>query len=419
MKKIVNPSIKVIGIVGPIGSGKDLAAEYIAKKYMCNVIAYRDIVKEETEKEGLETNRENMQMIATKRRAEVGKDFFAKIVAKRAQNLAEKGGKIILKEIRTDFDAFLVKEIFGRSMIILAFDSNEKIRAQRIISRGRKGDPTSFEEFKKQDKREIELGHYYWMDKANETIKNNGSIEELYKKIDKIMDKLNPKKTDVPRHQSLAKSTHKGEIKMKLIIIGPAGSGKGTQAKFISENYKIPHISTGDLIREEIASASLFGKKLEQIINKGTLVSDEDVLKLLKQRLDKSKSGFILDGYPRNLNQAKTLDKIAGIDTVLFLNVKDDEVVRRLSTRWQCKKCGEIYNTEVKKEKVKGKCNKCGNSLYQRDDDKPEAIRKRLEIFHKDTIPIIGFYKKKGILKEIQQKERPDQVFAEVKKLLD
>ncbi|MBI4162226.1 MAG: adenylate kinase [Candidatus Aenigmarchaeota archaeon] len=205
---------------------------------------------------------------------------------------------------------------------------------------------------------------------------------------------------------------------MKLIIIGPAGSGKGTQAKLISENYKIPHISTGDLIREEIASGSVFGGKLEQIINKGSLVPDEDVLKLLKKKLDASKNGFILDGYPRNLNQAKTLDEIAEIGTVIFLNVKDDEVVRRLSTRWQCKNCGEIYNTDAKPEKNKGKCDKCGSALYQRDDDKPEAIKKRLDIFHKETRPIIDFYRKKGVLKEIQQKEKPDQVFTEVKKIL-
>ena len=205
---------------------------------------------------------------------------------------------------------------------------------------------------------------------------------------------------------------------MKLLILGPAGSGKGTQAKLISEHYKIPHISTGDLIREEIASGSVFGKKLEQLINKGNLVSDEDVLKLLKQRLDASKSGFILDGYPRNLNQAKTLDKITTINAVIFLDVKNNEVVRRLSTRWQCRTCGEIYNTEAKPPAKKGKCDKCSSSLYQRDDDKPQAIKKRLEIFHKDTQPIIDFYKKKGILKEVKQKEKPAQVFAEVRKIL-
>ena len=116
---------------------------------------------------------------------------------------------------------------------------------------------------------------------------------------------------------------------MKLLILGPAGSGKGTQAKLISEHYKIPHISTGDLIREEIASGSVFGKKLEQLINKGNLVSDEDVLKLLKQRLDASKSGFILDGYPRNLNQAKTLDKITTINAVIFLDVKRKIIIKR------------------------------------------------------------------------------------------
>ncbi len=397
-------NIKVIGTVGPIGAGKDLGSEYIAKEYNFEVISYRDIVKEETEKDGLEPTRENMQMTATKRREEIGKDFFSKIVAEKAQALLNKGKKVLLKEIRTDMDAKIPLEIFGKSMVILAFDADEKTRAKRLIDRGRKGDPSTLEEFLKQEKKEKELGYRYWMDKSNEKIKNNGTIEDLYKSIDKLMEKLGHKR--------------RKEKSMRIIILGPAGSGKGTQAKMISESYQIPHISTGDLIREEIASGSDFGQKLEEIINKGNLVSDDDVLKLLKQKLDKSKYGFILDGYPRNLNQAKTLNGITNIDKVVFLNVKDDEVVRRLSTRWQCRACGEIYNTDAKPPAKAGICDKCSSSLYQRNDDKPEAIRKRLEVFHKDTQPIIDFYKKKGLLKEVQQKEKPDQVFAEVRKIL-
>lgn len=212
-------------------------------------------------------------------------------------------------------------------------------------------------------------------------------------------------------------------LRQNIIIIGPAGSGKGTQAGMISEYYKIPHLSTGDIIREEVASGN---KRLEEIINKGSLISDDDMIKLLKERLDKCTKGFVLDGYPRNTTQAKTLDTITKIDKVIFLNVTDDEVVRRLSTRWQCK-CGEIYNTDVKPPKKKRTdakgvisflCNKCKGELYQRDDDKPEAIRKRLEIFHKDTQPIIDYYKKKGILAEIKQKDYPQEVFAEVRKIL-
>ncbi|HLD85159.1 MAG TPA: nucleoside monophosphate kinase [archaeon] len=214
--------------------------------------------------------------------------------------------------------------------------------------------------------------------------------------------------------------------RQNIIIIGAAGSGKGTQAGMISEHYKIPHLSTGDIIRETAASGTAFGKKLEQIINKGILISDDDMLTLLKQKLDKCKKGFVLEGYPRNTTQAKTLETIAKIDKVIFLNVTDDEVVRRLSTRWQCK-CGEIYNTGVKKPKkmrtgAKGVvsffCNKCKGELYQRDDDKPDAIRKRLEIFHKDTQPIIDFYRKKGTLNEIKQRDYPNEVFAEVRKIL-
>ncbi|MBI4162225.1 MAG: AAA family ATPase [Candidatus Aenigmarchaeota archaeon] len=182
--------IKVIGIVGPIGAGKDLGSEYIAKKYDFEVISYRDIVKEETEKEGMEPNRENMQMIATRRREEIGKDVFAKIVIEKAKNLVKKGKKVLLKEIRTDFDAKPVLKVFGNSMIMLAFDADEKTRAKRLIIRLRKGDPATIEEFMKQEKREKDLGYRYWMDRTDKKIKNNGSIEELYSKIDKLMEKL-------------------------------------------------------------------------------------------------------------------------------------------------------------------------------------------------------------------------------------
>jgi len=187
---------------------------------------------------------------------------------------------------------------------------------------------------------------------------------------------------------------------MNIIIIGAQGSGKGTHSDRLSEKLGIPHISTGDIFRAEVKKGSELGKKVEGILNSGKLVPDEIVNEVLKKRLSEkdAKKGFILDGYPRNLEQAKNLDKIAKIDHVLYLEISDEKAIERISNRWQCKNCNTIYNLITLPPKKPGICDKCGGPLYQRDDDKEENVKKRLKIFHEITEPIIKYYKKKGIL---------------------
>lgn len=185
---------------------------------------------------------------------------------------------------------------------------------------------------------------------------------------------------------------------MKIVIIGPQGSGKGTQAKILSSKLGIPHISTGDILREEIKGGTELGNKVKTLIEKGELVSDEIIFEILRKRISKPdcKNGFIFDGVPRTMEQAKMLEGI-GIDKVIYLDIPDDISVKRISSRYQCKNCGTIYGHDVR-PKVIGRCDHCNAELYQRDDDKPEAVKKRLEIFHKETEPIIRLYKQKGIL---------------------
>jgi adenylate kinase len=179
----------------------------------------------------------------------------------------------------------------------------------------------------------------------------------------------------------------------KIIFIGPQGSGKGTQAKIISEELNIPHISTGDLFR------MLEGRLREEVdsyINKGQLVPDELTVRILKERISKPdcKNGFILDGFPRNIAQAEMLDKITIIDKVVLINITDELAVERISSRWSCKKCGAVYNTITNPPKKQNICDKCQGELYRRADDNPEAIKKRLETYHKETEPILKKYRK-------------------------
>jgi len=178
---------------------------------------------------------------------------------------------------------------------------------------------------------------------------------------------------------------------MKVIFIGPQGSGKGTQAKIIADKQNICHISTGDLLRE---SGSL-KQETDLYMQEGKLVPDELIIKILKQKIQQPEceKGFILDGFPRNLSQAETLDSITNIDKVIEISISDTEAIKRISGRRNCKNCGAIYNIYTSpKPSQENICDKCGGELLQRADDTEEAVKKRLEIYHKETEPILGKY---------------------------
>ena len=179
---------------------------------------------------------------------------------------------------------------------------------------------------------------------------------------------------------------------MNLIFIGPQGSGKGTQAKIISNKFSFAHISTGDLLRN---LGGELKKQAEEYMQSGKLVTDEFIIKILKERVEKEdcKKGVILDGFPRNLNQSYELDKIIKITDAVNIDISDEESIKRISGRFLCSKCGEGYNiyTEPKPTEF-GKCDKCSGELIQRKDDNTEAVKKRLEIYHEETSPILKHY---------------------------
>jgi len=190
-----------------------------------------------------------------------------------------------------------------------------------------------------------------------------------------------------------------------LIILGPPGAGKGTQAEILSKRLNIPKISTGDILREAVTEGSELGKMAEKYMNRGELVPDDVMLALIEESL-KNSNGFILDGFPRTISQAKGLDKILkklGLELklVFLLDVPDEEIVKRLSSRRTCVNCGAVYNMITSPPKDDEICDKCGAKLVIRSDDKPETIRKRLDVYRKQTAPLIDYYRDRGILKEI------------------
>jgi len=212
---------------------------------------------------------------------------------------------------------------------------------------------------------------------------------------------------------------------MNIILIGPPGAGKGTQAKKIQEYYSLPHISTGDILRENINNNTSLGLKAKSYMSRGELVPDELLITLIKDRLSKNdcSAGFMLDGYPRTIPQADALQMILTesnkkIDAVLNISVDDQELIRRLSGRRMCK-CGASYHVIFNPPKKEGICDICKGKLYQRDDDRPEAIQNRLNVYKKQTQPLIDYYIRKKILRTIDGSKEIPQIFEDIKRVLE
>ena len=191
---------------------------------------------------------------------------------------------------------------------------------------------------------------------------------------------------------------------MKLIMLGAPGAGKGTQAEILSKKLNIPTISTGNILRAAVKNGTPVGLKAKEYMDSGKLVPDEVIIGIIAERLEEAdcKNGYILDGVPRTIAQAEALEK-AGIqfDCVLSIEISDEEIVGRMSGRRACTQCGATYHVVSAPSKVEGKCDKCGADLVLRDDDKPETVKNRLAVYHRETEPLKGFYEARGILKSV------------------
>lgn len=203
---------------------------------------------------------------------------------------------------------------------------------------------------------------------------------------------------------------------MKIVLLGAPGSGKGTLAKKISRDFGVPQISTGDLFRAIVKEDSPLANKVKEIMASGGLVPDEVTIELVKERLQKEdcKRGYILDGFPRTVNQAKALEKFSKIDTVILVELASEIIIERLSSRRTCPNCNEIYSLEDNKEEI---CKKCNTLLIQRDDDKPETIKHRLEVYENNTAPLINFYGER--LFKVSSAGSPEETYQPVKTFLE
>ena len=212
---------------------------------------------------------------------------------------------------------------------------------------------------------------------------------------------------------------------MKIIMLGAPGAGKGTQAKMIADKYQIPHISTGDIFRSNIKEGTELGKEAKTYMDKGLLVPDELTVKILLDRVakDDCKNGYVLDGFPRTIPQAEVLDEALAklndkIDYAIDVDVPDENIIRRMSGRRACLACGATYHIEHIPPKTEGICDRCGKELVQRDDDKEETVKNRLNVYHEQTQPLIEYYTKKGILKTVDGTVDMKDVFAAIVKIL-
>ncbi len=206
---------------------------------------------------------------------------------------------------------------------------------------------------------------------------------------------------------------------MNVILLGAPGAGKGTQASLITRAYGLPHISTGDIFRENIKNGTPIGLVAKEYIDKGQLVPDEVTCKIVEERIAKPdcQKGYMLDGFPRNLFQAEMLDKISCIDLVINIEVDFSLLLDRICGRRVCKECGEIYH--VSRLNGKEECTRCGGALYQRKDDNPETVESRLQVYTAQTAPLIDYYKAKGVLFNVVSKTTPEDVFEKVSQKLN
>lgn len=212
---------------------------------------------------------------------------------------------------------------------------------------------------------------------------------------------------------------------MKIVMLGAPGAGKGTQAKKIAAKYNIPHISTGDIFRANIKNGTELGKKAKTYMDQGLLVPDELVVDLVVDRVNQEdcSSGYVLDGFPRTIPQAEALDKALAdlgqkVDYAIDVEVPDENIVKRMGGRRACVSCGATYHLVYAAPKSEGACDVCGKELILRDDDKPETVQKRLNVYHEQTKPLIDYYSKSGVLKEVDGTMEIDDVFQAITEIL-
>ncbi len=207
---------------------------------------------------------------------------------------------------------------------------------------------------------------------------------------------------------------------MKLVILGPPGAGKGTQAAKLSEELSLPRIVTGDMLRLEVAGATALGKRAEEYMGKGLLVPDQLIVEMIRKRLSQedARDGFILDGFPRNVEQADAFEGMSDVDAVVYLNVSEEEVVERFSGRRACSQCQAIYHVRARPPQVGGRCDRCGGEIRQRVDDREDVVRQRFQTYRQKTEPLVEYYQRRSLLVEVNGSGTIAEVHGNIKAAL-
>jgi adenylate kinase len=204
----------------------------------------------------------------------------------------------------------------------------------------------------------------------------------------------------------------------RVALLGPPGAGKGTQAKRIVEKLNLVHLSTGDILRDEVSRTTNLGTQAKTYMDRGELVPDALIVDMIRGRIDDAHSGFLLDGFPRTVAQAEALGEISELDAVIYINLPRDEVVRRLTARRVCLNCGRIHNLAFRPPADPGTCDTCGGKLIQRDDDKEDVIQNRYDVYQASTSPLIAYYRERDLLEEVDGKLGSDEVFERIAGML-
>jgi len=207
-------------------------------------------------------------------------------------------------------------------------------------------------------------------------------------------------------------------MKQTIVLLGPPGAGKGTQGEKLTDEFGYVRLSTGDMLREAVRNGTELGKKAKEYMDSGALVPNDLIINLMKEKIATVDGGVLLDGFPRTVEQADALGEVMAVDLALDFEVPDEELIDRLTKRRSCPNCNAVYHLITKKPAKEGICDKCGAELYQRDDDKEATVKNRLEVYHKNTQPLIDYYEQKGTLVKIPSTGSIDEIFESVKKAI-
>jgi len=432
----------ILALVGPTGSGKSTLAKELASEHGFNVVAPGEMLREHIE------NRSALGLMARQHiemNALVPDEIVNAMIEEfLSHNKAE--GLILFEGFpRTQEQAVFLDSLLGEQgkalRMAIYLDISNDLATQRALNR-------SVSIHQHDDVRRVQHRHQRFHRKADRLLEYlgdsrrltsmnvSGPLDEAQANLSSLLEQIQngtiePAGEPLIDHLRRRAKIHQPHAEpvgatKDFVLLGGPGSGKGTQAQFLTETYSIPHISTGDLFRRNIKDETQMGKLASKYIGGGDLVPDDITESMVLERLKRedTKEGFLLDGYPRSLAQAEALEEILidlkrELSAAIYLRVSDEEIVARLSGRLICKNCGAIYHTKFKAPKKEHICDNCGSELYQRPDDKPDAIRNRLRTFHRLNKPLLAHYAQAGLLRVVEGEGTMEQVNARMKRAAD